>query len=109
MLRFGRNIGAADARVRLGLALLVTGVVVVAGGWFLETRNPRTNHDDFLALCVLAIGAASIGAGIGIVRGRSAIEVLGFAAAAPAIGYFLAVVLFWGCIIFYGAWRMLLG
>jgi hypothetical protein len=78
----------------IAFPVLAAGLVVFANGVYLETRNPRSNDEDNIAICVLAVGASITGAGISIPFVRPLIVVL-VAMASPVIAYALAVIVFW--------------
>ena len=72
----------------LAAPLVCIGLVTVIVGACLETRNPRSNFEDDVALGVLAAGMCLIGAGIGLPFGRPIIVVLS-AITFPAVGWCL--------------------
>lgn len=78
--------------------MICLGAAIFAIGIHLETRNPRSNIEDNIAWCVLAIGVALMGAGVGqkLAGWKGAIL---FAIVAPPYAFIGAVAIIWGLII----------
>ncbi len=76
----------------------IVGLVIFACGCDLETRNPRSNAEDNFAWLVLGIGVSlgSFGVSLWFLRPIFAFII---AVIAPPLGFCLAVVIFWVCLI----------
>ncbi len=88
----------------LAIVITLIGYLLLAGGAYLETRNPRTNVEDQFAWLVLYVGVATTTAGLVYPFLRlSYVLVVAFLAPGGAFG--LALVLFWGFIVFNAIFR----
>jgi hypothetical protein len=89
-----------NRRLRLTFALtsLAIGLLTVAVGIGLETRNPRTNVEDDLGWAVLGTGMFLVGLGASLPFTRPLIALLiGFAS--PFCAFWFAVLAFWTYVI----------
>jgi hypothetical protein len=77
----------------IAIPVVAAGLVVFAEGASLETR-PRTNDEDFTALCIFAMGSSMIGVGISIPFARPLIVIL-VAIASPVVVYALVLLVVW--------------
>jgi hypothetical protein len=84
----------------IAAALLEIGVVAFIVGVRRELRNPRSNDEDAVAMCVVAVGTVFIGAGAGLFLVRPSIA-MAIGVASPFVAYFLLGVLYWACLIIY--------
>jgi hypothetical protein len=85
-------------KVMLAIPLLCVGLVALASGAYLETRNPRSNHEDDTALAILAIGACVTGFAIALPLTHPVVAAL-IGLACPIVGFGLLVVSVWSYII----------
>ena len=90
----------------IAVPVVAAGLVTLAEGVALETRNPRTNDEDNEAWCILATGAAITGAGISIPFVRPYLVPL-IAIASPLVGYAVVVLLVWSCIVLWAVMHAL--
>lgn len=81
------------------LVLIATGLATLAYWLRLQGMN-RTNAEDDLAICILGIGAAMVGAGISI-PSLPPRYVLLIALASPFVLFAAFVIFVWSCIILY--------
>ena len=84
----------------IAYVVLVLGLLILAWGCFLETRNPRSNTEDDFAILVLGAGVSlsSFGMSLRFLRPVFAAVI---AILAPPIAFGLAVAIFWACLIAY--------
>jgi hypothetical protein len=96
------------SRMRRGIAvaLLCAGCAVFADGIYLETRNPRSNVEDDIALCVLGIGVAMMAAGASLPF-LPIWLVVTVAIVSPSIAFSIAVAVVWSVIILNAIFRFL--
>jgi hypothetical protein len=86
----------AQSRIRRGIAvaLFFAGLALFGDGVYLETRNPRSNAEDDVALCVLAAGVALITIGTSLpFLPIWAVALIGIVSPFAAFG--VAVIVFW--------------
>lgn len=84
----------SNARWIIAVPIAVIGAVILFRGFYLETRNPRTNAEDNFAWFVLALGTSMTAAGVAIPFARRWVVVL-IAFVSPFLAFSLAVVAFW--------------
>ena len=86
-------------RLALVACFIAVGVVLFIVGGYLETRNPRSNDEDCVALATLALGASLAGAGIGILFRYPMVTALLFAVILPPCLFALCSILFWAWVV----------
>ena len=99
-MKFKRSSG----RWGLAITTLCVGLVVLSAGVYLQTQNPRTNSEDFVSLCVLAVGTSLIAAGISLVFLRP-LMVLVVAVASPFVAFALTSCLYWTILVGYDSYK----
>jgi hypothetical protein len=102
------NTSTTRRRLKVGLALALTaiGLGIFVVGIYLETRNPRSNNDDTVACCVLAVGAFLTGMGVSL-RFVPTWLSIAIGIASPFVAFALAVTVAWSIIILNAIFRFL--
>ena len=96
--------GWRKRRWLISATTFAVGIVVFLVGDYLFTRNPHSNNEGNVALLVLAIAIAVMGAGISFPFARPR-RVAVIALASPFAVYPIAVLLFWGWVVMVAAPR----
>ena len=96
--------GWRKRRWLISAATLAVGIVVFVFGVYLFTRSPQSNKEGDVALLVLAIPIALMGAGISLPFARPR-RVAVIALASPFVVYPIAVLLLWGWVVMVAAPR----
>jgi putative Mn2+ efflux pump MntP len=95
-------------RLLFAFFVFAVGLTVLIEGVRRETANPRSNAEDLVALCVLAVGVSLVSAAASIPFAKR-LTVAAIAFASPFIAYVLLVMLIWGSIICFALWKAVFG